>query len=329
MRNRQEIADHFQLLQQTISNEVILGPAVMIRNFMHSYTEGMDVEVGFPVREPVHAGQVRTRQLPEYDVLAKLHSEGLETLGESYNAVFGTQNEYGLITDEFCIEVLHDIDPTSGTIEVLMVLHDWQALFDEHLNRVMGEVVRDAVMEDSDTIFIESPVNARFEWTKSAVERLDQVSDDFQRYEVISNCSHVYPREQAEKLRVAYLKAIENDPDMYNAVDAVIDFMNEDPGWSPGQRVREGNIVYINKRPRDPKAFEKATTDQERKQAACFCPIVRVNMEDGMPPTFCYCSTGFERKQWEVALGQQVKIDVVKSLLKGNLTCQFALHLPG
>jgi hypothetical protein len=325
---REDVAEKIDILLQGISAENILGPAIMIRNFMHSYPEGMDVEVGFPVNREIVEGQITTRQLPEYEVLAREHSGGLDTLGETYQAVFGCQSEYGLITDEFCIEILHDNNPHEGRIEIMMVLHDWHALFGKHLNRVMGEVVEEAVMEGRDTISLETSVNNRFEWVKGAVDRFDQISDDFQRYEVISSCSHVFPRDLADKMRVVYQREIQAGNDMYVAVDAVISFMDEDPGWAPGRRVRDGNIIYITKRPSNPEAYEKATTDLERKKACCFCPIIRENIDQGMSPTFCYCSSGFERKQWEVALSQPVKIDVVKSLLKGNMQCQFAVHLP-
>jgi len=326
--NREGIAAMLEVLQQTIPAGQITGPAIVIRNFMHSYPEGLDVEVGYPVKQAVESWQVTSRKLPEYGVLAKQHNNGIDTLSESYGAVFGSQSKYGLISDEFCFEVLHDDDPTSGKIEVQMVLHDWQTLFGEHLNRVMGEVVHDVVMEDSDTIFLDSSVHERFEWVKAAMERFDQVSDEYQRYEVITSCSHVFPRSQAEKLREVYQQAYQQEPDMCRAVDAVLHFIDEDPGWAPGQRVREGEIVYITKRPSNPEAYARATTDLERKQAYCFCPIVKANIDKGMSPSFCYCSAGFERKQWEVALGQPVRIDVVKSLLKGNMQCQFAVHLP-
>lgn len=326
--DRQGIAEFIQMLKEVIPAEMILGPAVAVRYFMHSYPEGLDVEVGFPVREPVEAGGVSTRQFPQYEVLAKMSEGGLDALGEAYSAVFGCQNEYGLISDEFCFEVLHDDDPVNGRIEAQMVLHDWQGLFSQHLSRVVGEDVRDAVMADSDTIFLESSVDQRFEWVKAAVDRFDRLADDLQRYEVLSSCSHVYPPDQAAKLRPVYLEAIDKEPDMHKAVDAVLAFMDADHGWSPGQRVREGNQVMITKRPRDPQGVENATTDLERMQAACFCPLVRAHMGDGMSDTFCYCSAGFERKQWEAALGQPVRIEVVQSLLKGDLQCQFAVELP-
>ncbi len=325
--SRQQITEVLEELLEAIPPEFIVGTPFWIRHFIHSYPEGFDVEVGIPVNAVIVVGRVSTRTLPEYEVLSMVHHGSAEGLSGIYQTLFGTQSDYGLISDEFCIEVLHDRDALQGEIEVLMVLHPWKDLFDHHLDRVMGGVVRDAVMEGGDRIFLESTTSERFAWTKTAVDRLDQVADDFQCYEVLSSCSHVFPREQAEKLRAVYLDAYERKPDVHKAVDAVIAFMKEDPGWRQ-KVVREGSIVYTTKNPSNPEAYARAETDLEKKQAYCFCPIVSAYIDEGMSPTFCYCSAGFERKQWEVALGKAVRIDIVQSLLKGDSQCQFAIHLP-
>jgi hypothetical protein len=110
-------------------------------------------------------------------------------------------------------------------------------------------------------------------------------------------------------------------------VDEVIDFMVEDPGWGV-RPARRGTTIYTTKNPRDRQAYARATTDAERRRAYCFCPLVRDHLEEGMPDTFCYCSAGWERQQWEGAIGRPVRVSVVQSLLKGDDRCQFAIHLP-
>jgi predicted hydrocarbon binding protein len=47
-----------------------------------------------------------------------------------------------------------------------------------------------------------------------------------------------------------------------------------------------------------------------------------------MSITFCFCGAGWFRQQWEGAIGKPVRIEVVKSVLKGDDVCQFAIHLP-
>ena len=303
------------------------GPAFWIRYFVNSYTEGFDAEICLPVAEPFASGEIVSRRLPKMEVLSKTLTGEMDQLGKIYQGLFACQSEFGLITDEFCVEVLHSADPQVGPIEVLFVRHPWEELFEENITGVLGEEARQTIIGESDQILLESSQADRFEWVKGCVDRLDQVSDDLQRYEILSTCSHVFPRSQAEKMREIYLQAVGEGAGLVEAVDAVVAFMKEDAGWRPNI-TREGRVLYNTKNPSNPEAYAKATTDLERKQAYCFCPLISQQIEDGMSDSFCYCSSGWERKQWEVALGQPVRIEVVKSLLKGDLECQFAIHLP-
>ena len=313
-------------LEAAIPAGQIAGPAFMIRHFIHSYLEGLDIEAGFPVKGEFEAKGIRVYEMPEMKVLSRIETGPADQLGPAYQALFGCQDDYGLISDEFCLEVFHDGSPQEGKIEVFMVLHDWEALLRETVEDVLGEEARKSVLPE-ETFFLEASREERFTWAKEAVDRLDAITDDDQRYEIISRCAHVYPQTQADKLREVYLAARLDGADLLTAVDAVIGFMDVDPGWRPNI-FREGRTLYATKNPRDRAAYQKATTDEERRQAYCFCPIVRANLEDGMSESFCYCSAGFERRQWETALGQPVRIEVEKSLLKGDMECQFAIQLP-
>lgn len=326
LQNRQEIAAAVSALMAAVPPEAVTGSVFWIRHFIHSYPSGFDVEVCLPVGE-AYAGEVPVRYLPAYQVLAKTSQGAGAPLAETYQALFSVSDDHALISDEFCIEVLHDLDPQEGRIEVLMVLHPWQALFETHLGDVMGDVVQQTVVDGGDHIFLESTPEERFAWTKEAIGKLDQVSDDYQRYLVLSGCSHVFPQTQVAKLKDVYTLERQQGADLFGGVDAVLAFMQADPGWQQQTR-REGRVVFSTKNPSDPQGYADATTAEERRRAYCFCPIIRDHLEEGMSSTFCYCSAGFERKQWETALGQPVRIDVVKSLLKGDDHCQFAIHLP-
>jgi len=327
LHNRQEILEVLAALLDEVAPELVTGPPFWVRHFIHSYPQGLDVEVCLPVKAAVESEGTATRFFPEIEVLSKTSGGEHKPLAEIYQRLFGVSGDHALISDEFLIEVLHDHTPENGRIEVLLVLHPWQSLFAHHLEDVMGPVVRDAVMEDSDTVFLESSTAERFAWTKSAIDRLDQVADDFQRYQVLSGCSHVFPATQTAKLRQVYQQARQQGVEYLPAVDAVLDFMQADPGWRQ-ETFRKGRVIFATKKPSNPEAYANAATESERKRAYCFCPIVREHLDDGMSPTFCYCSAGFERKQWEAALAQPVRIDVLKSLLKGDDRCQFAIHLP-
>jgi hypothetical protein len=306
----------------------IAGPAFCLFQFITSYTEGFDVEVGFPLAGPVEVDGVHTRTRPEMQVLARVHNGPVESLRDDLLPLYGFASEHGLISDEFRQEVYLDADDPQGShIELHFVIHDWNGLLARTLARVLGDESRRALMAGSQALGLESSIPERFQWTRAMVDQLDTLTDDDQRYEILSRCAHVFPKGQIAKLGVVFEETRAQTGDPWQAVDAVIDFMIADPGWGVRPE-RRGATVYAAKNPRDPQAYAQAQTDAERKRAACFCPLIRDHLDGGMSDTFCYCSAGWERQQWEGALGRPVRVDVVQSLLKGDDRCQFAIHLP-
>ena len=328
IQKRAELPAVLERLVQDVPGKVIAGPAFAIFHFVSSVADGSDVEIGFPVSRAVETAQVKTRLLPALEVLSLRHTGSLETLRESYAKLFGYASAHGIISDELCREVYLDLRDTADCeVEVQFVVHDWNALLARNLERVVGAAGWETVMQGSDAIGVETALDERFRWVKQALERLDGLADEHQKYDVLSSCAHVFPVEQVEKLRAVYAEARERTGDGLQAVDAVLTFMDGDPGWGEGSR-REGRIIYAAKNPRDPQAYEKAQSEAEKKRAYCFCPIVREHLDQGMPTSFCYCGAGWYRRQWEGAIGEPVAIEVVKSILKGDDVCQFAIHLP-
>jgi effector-binding domain-containing protein len=328
IQKRAELLAVLDRLAQDVPGKVIAGSPFAIFHFVSSVKDGSDVEVGFPVSRAVETAQVKTRLLPALEVLSLRHTGPLETLRESYAKLYGYTSAHGLISDELGREVYLDLrEPENCVVELQFVVHNWNALLARNLTRVVGMDGRAAVMEGSDAIGIATPLDDRFQWVKQALERMDGLADEHQKYDVLSSCAHVFPAEQVAKLTVVYEEARERTGDGLQAVDAVLAFMDNDLGWPEGSR-REGRIVYAAKSPRDPQAYEKAQSEAEKKQAYCFCPIVRNHLDQGMPTSFCYCGAGWYRRQWEGAIGKPVTIEIVKSILKGDDACQFAIRLP-
>ena len=89
----------------------------------------------------------------------------------------------------------------------------------------------------------------------------------------------------------------------------------------------EGDTIYAAKKPRDAKAHAEAQSDLERRQAYCYCPLVRTKMDQDMPLDFCNCGAGWFRQQWEGATGKPVTMEIVQSVLRGDEKCEFAVHL--
>ena len=328
LKGREEVPALLQALRQGFPPESVAGPGFCLIQFVSSVQEGFLAEVGFPVHRPVEGSEVRTWTLPPLEVLSLVHRGPLDRLQESYRKLYGPASERGLVSDEFSREVYLDWDdPEDVTIEVQFVVHDWTGLLGRNLDRVLGEQPAGVVMQGSDALTVESTLDERFCWVKGAMERLEGLADDEQKYKVLSSCAHVFPAGQVDKLRVVYEEARAGTADALAAVDAVITFMEEDPGWIESAR-REGHVLYSSKRPARARAYAEAKDDRERRMASCYCPLVRRHLEEGMPLTFCYCGAGWFRQQWEGAIGRPVRVEIVRSLLQGDDHCEFAIHLP-
>ena len=43
---------------------------------------------------------------------------------------------------------------------------------------------------------------------------------------------------------------------------------------------------------------------------------------------YCYCGAGFYKGIWETILGEQVRVEVLESVMMGGDVCKIAIHLP-
>lgn len=328
IERRADIPDILKKIAENIPQQMISGPPFCIFQYVTSVTHGHDVEIGFPVSQPYNASDMRTRTIPKLEVLSLKHTGPLETLPESYGRLYRTAYSYGLISDEFGREIYIDWEnSTSKTTELQFVIHNWHELLAANLERILDNDTAKNLMEPTRDITIESGVTERFTITKTIIKRLEGIVNDEQRYDILSRCAHKFPQSQIDKLKQTYQEAYAHTGNASAAIDAVLEFMGNDPGWGEKPE-RKGNVIYSSKAPRDPQSFEQAETDEEKRKAYCFCPLIRDHLDKGMPVTFCYCGAGWYRQQWEGALGRPVRIEIVKSLLKGDDRCTFAIYLP-
>jgi effector-binding domain-containing protein len=326
--NRSELRTILADVARAVPSECVVGPAFCIFQFVTSVRDGFDGEAGWPVSRPVESAEVHSRVLPGTEVLSLTHHGPVERIRETVATLYSRGYQHGLVSDEFMREVYLDSDnPEGHEIEVQFVVHDWIGLLGQHACRVLGAEASREVMRGSGTLSLESTLGERFSWVKGAMERLDGTAGEQQKYDTVSSCAHVFPARQIEKLRLANEGARASGDDPLQAVDAVLDWMAADPCWGERPR-REGRVIYSSKKPREPQAHKAATNTADRRRAYCFCPIIRSHLDEGMSPTFCYCGSGWYRRQWEGALGKPVRIDIVESLLKGDDRCTFAIHLP-
>ena len=123
----------------------------------------------------------------------------------------------------------------------------------------------------------------------------------------------------------ATLKAIY---DQSHDIDEVIAVMHTDLDRWYEFPFRDGNVIYAKKSPYDPEGYAQVETEEEKRRAYCHCPMIRSRLEAGISPNYCLCGTGWYRQYWEGILGEPLRIEMLKNMLKGDEICQFAIHLP-
>ncbi|MBA7587840.1 hypothetical protein ES708_29885 [subsurface metagenome] len=151
------------------------------------------------------------------------------------------------------------------------------------------------------------------------LNRLDKVANEDQKYNIISCCAHEFSKKRIDYMKNIYKKTKD--------IDEVIKEMQKDYAWYENP-VRKGDLIYLSKIPVNPDGYEKAQNIEEKKKNYCHCRFINDNLDKGISPTFCYCGTGWYRQLWEGILGKPIKIKILKSLLKGDETCEVAIQLP-
>ncbi|MBU7037423.1 MAG: hypothetical protein HXS52_05800 [Theionarchaea archaeon] len=135
--------------------------------------------------------------------------------------------------------------------------------------------------------------------------------------------------------RSAYLQELEKhfkDGTFYftqRITAPVLDFIANDPYIEGG--VRKGDVLIVRKIPCMADEYLRETDEQKRRYYYCHCPWVRealVKSPQPVSPIFCNCSAGYYRAYWEIVLDQPIEVKVLKSVLSGDLVCEFAVHLP-
>jgi len=109
----------------------------------------------------------------------------------------------------------------------------------------------------------------------------------------------------------------------------VMAYLRQHPEIYRGER--DGSIIYEVKIPFMTTKFLEETDPTLKRYYACHCPWAREAIRRGspqIPAAFCNCSAGFHKKSWEVIFGQKLEVEVLESVLKGDMRCRFAIHLP-
>ena len=225
-----------------------------------------------------------------------------------------------------------------------------EKLFDT-LKQTVGEGQRDKIVKGINLPPLGSDPKDKPKVTQKIMERLEATLDKKTLKEVMSSGLDVGPRESYLPLREKFLRtknlddflrrrhqeAVETlekhsrEKTMFFAQeidDEVVEYVRSNPEIMGG--VRKGDVIYETKIPYMTKKFLHEKDERMKRYYACHCGCVREGIRSGLKvsPNFCYCSAGFHKRPWEIILDQPLKADVVKTLLKGDMVCRFAIHIP-
>ena len=302
------------------SGDRISGNPIIVHHWLVQDQNGHHMDVCIPVSEEFEEGKVKTIILEKCEAMTTLHEGPYDTINDSYRAVVSETYSHGLPIAESGREVFLNYKPDAPEetiIEIQEVLHDWDNRFSKQLGSILGEEGRERVLECYNDISYKSSREERAQAVMCAIDLLDEIATDDQKFEILSQCAHVFPPELIEDMRLVYEET--------DNVDKVLEAM-QTAGNYPKFR-REGNILYSSKAPYNKDAIEKATTREEKMRAYCFCPMIKFHLDE-VSGSFCYCGSGWARRLWEGILEKSVRVDIMKSLTKGDDECTFAVHLP-
>ena len=303
--------------------DYVSGPVIAVIDYGVYSEGGKDIDLWFQLKEQKKSTNKKYKYLESIEVLSIIHQGTMKTLTEAFQKMSSYLQEHLISGTSWLRLIFHkyiDENSEDNQIEVQYQLHKWDDRLEKNLDRVLGIKLRSEIMKDRDKLFtLQSSCDDRIHWLKETLKRLDKITNDDEKYEILSCCAHDFSQK-----RIDYLKRIyEKNRD----IDEVINEMKNDYAWYESP-VRKGNSIYVSKIPVNPEGYEKAETLEEKKKNYCHCRFINTNLEKDISPTFCYCSTGWYRQYWEGILGKSVRINVLKSLLKGDEICQFEIHIP-
>jgi hypothetical protein len=221
----------------------------------------------------------------------------------------------------------------------------------ETLKQTMGESTRDEIFEGINLPPLGTDPKDKPKVAKRIMERLEATLDEKTLKEIMSSGLDVGPKELYLPMRQKFLEsrniddflrkkhqeAVEmlekhsREKSMFYAQEIdeeVVDYVRNNPAIMGG--VREGDIIYETKIPYMTKKYLHEKDEKMKRYYACHCAWVREAIKSGLriSPNFCYCSAGYHKRPWDIIFDQPVKVDVIETVLKGDLVCRFAIHIP-
>ena len=335
-----EVPQRFGQLYEQVQ-PYVAGKAILLHHYFdESVGAGHDLEVCYPVSQPVETEEVKSRVLEGGQMLCALHVGPLGkrgepgSIGDVWQKIWDYARQHEIIPDSVPRREVYFEDAQEHGDNTAQYVIEAQLAYAfyrmeklaENLECFAGEAVRREVMADSERFPLCS-AHEKATWFKGAMERLDSiVGDEDTRRDIMITVGDQFPRTRIQMLRDVYQRT--------GDLDGLLEIMRADRtlgdlSWYEVP-IREGNFIHVTKDPYSPEEYQKATDENEKRAAYCHCGRLREAIRTGMTMsrTYCYCGAGWYKQLWEGILGQPVRVEVVKSVLQGDDRCSFTIQLP-
>lgn len=222
----------------------------------------------------------------------------------------------------------------------------------ERLVTVAGDEIRQRVYEKIDIPKLGAPQEDYPELTKKIMARMEAELPQATCREIMTWNYHKVPAATFDEAKKRFQKAKSIDEYLKGEHERLVDelerhmkqgrlwfeqeitpevleFVKKNQEINTG--IRRGDRIFKTKIPYAPKQFLKETNSDLRRYYACHCQLVRAALRKGKPrisPTFCYCSGGYEKLHFDVIFDEDVEVEVLETLLKGDTCCRFAIKIP-
>ena len=220
----------------------------------------------------------------------------------------------------------------------------WLTKFSRCLRDLVGEEIRDIVMEGSETLSDGTEPLEVIHWTQAAVDRLESEVGAGPLKSIMMGCACQYPKSDLQDVRREY-EASGDIQLVHRILQEKFEVFLRDTlrleeelvtqvierGWGLAGILR-GDTIIATKIPKSGFLVEYLLeTDPEKKrQIYCHCPRVREapTLSESLAISYCYCGAGFYKGIWEEILQQPVDVEVLESVLSGGELCKVAIYLP-
>lgn len=328
IQTRAELDSRIATLREVLG-ERIAGPLTHIFRY-DTPVDGYDSEIGFPVREAVDDGDVRTHMLRQMHFFANMHEGSVASVPETRARLYEYMNRVGLSPELELVEVFHRYDPANPEnqrIESMASFLPWPEKYREELVRVLGEEAAELIWGGGHDITPHTRVDERCQWVAESIDRLKERSTEEQQFDVLSRVALVRPPEDIARQKRIYEEAGGDLQAIFDAQHA--NFLRT--GRTRGRFEEpwfDGKTLHLSKVPYDEKAYLEAITTEDTRKAFCFCALVREAQDPRIDPVFCYRAAGWDRQLFEPVLGVEFKrCEITHSILKGDPFCAWSYHL--